>query len=129
MKKAQLSIEYVVLIAFGFMMLMFALIVVGDKMTQMGNEDHYERLQDVAYYIQSELYFASRASPGYQREFTIPLDLSGIEYDITNTNNELIVSTDKYEFGLYVPDLQGDLAKGTNIILNKDGLLCLEQDC
>ena len=127
--KGQLSIEYTFLMAIGFVMLIIALIYVGERMTDMSQEAHKEMVIDVASAIQSEMSFAGRATPGYKRQFFVPIELNGIEYNITQLGRDLIISTDRFEYGVSIPYVEGNVSKGFNTIRNIDEWLCIEPKC
>lgn len=127
--RAQLSIEYVFLMGIGFIFLLFAIIYVGDQMVEISENTHRELVMDIAYSIQSELSFASRATQGYKREFYVPLELNNIEYNISQLGRELVITTDRFEFGVDIPLVEGNVSKGFNTIRNFDGKLCIEPNC
>ena len=127
--KAQLSIEYMLMIGVGFIILIFAAMFIGDHAVMLSKERELTTIKDFSYSLQNELYFVARAGHGFKREIFIPEKLHGISFNIQNTGKELILTSQNYDFGLVLPETQGNLHKGTNIMINNQGKVCIDEQC
>ena len=86
------------------------------------DEKKHSLATDLAFSLQNEFIMASEVNLGYRREFTVPENLDGYDYDLANTKNVLIVN---YTQPLVIPETVGNITKGINVIENLNGTLCL----
>lgn len=123
--KAQVSMEFVFLIAVAFMILLVFTAVTRDKLMDLSSESEYVLLKDVTYMVQSELYISSMAENDYNRVFNMPMLLGSSEYSIKVDSRQVTANTSKYEFVLPVPSVVGNLQKGNNTINKSSGVIYL----
>jgi len=120
-KRGQISVEFIML--FGMMFFVFILVlgaVIYYSQIKM-RESSYIALEDLAYKIKGEVELASEVNDGYQRTFTIPSEINFKEYNLSVTNFELTIKLDEFEFSLFLPEYNGNLQKGANIIKKQGG--------
>lgn len=81
--------------------------------------------EDFGYALYNEFVLASEAKPGYAREFTVPYDLEGFTYNAYITNRVLIINYTQGTIPFNIPQTQGQIVKGKNIIKNINDSICL----
>lgn len=84
-----------------------------------------EIAKDYAKIIQSEIIIASQVSDGYYREFYVKNQSDGIKMNITNRANRIYVSTKNHEINLKIPEVEGNIIYGKNIIRKENGKIYL----
>ena len=124
--KAQVAIEFAIMIAFVFLAFLIFLKVIAGQLTDISKEKEYNELKDITEKIQSEIFVAKSSKEGYSREFKIPLKINNrINYDIILNNELLYLKTERYQHAVNIPNITGVLQKGTNQIRKVDGILIL----
>ncbi|NQU79184.1 hypothetical protein HQ545_05440 [Candidatus Woesearchaeota archaeon] len=121
--KAQVAFEFVILIAIMFATMIIFTAFVRDNFTDIQSDSNYFRIKDVALAVQSELYLAVTLEDGYLREFSVPLTLDGLEYNITKQGNNLIFLGGDADYSVTIPVFQGDVEKGNNVISKVGGVV------
>lgn len=114
--KAQVSVEFIVFVGIGFIILLIFLASSIEKMNEFNTEKEFVLLKDVAYKVQNEIVLASIVNDGYMRTFNIPERLDTADYNISITGRTLIAQSANYDYVLQLPDANGTLAKGNNTI-------------
>jgi len=71
-RRAQSSLEFIILIAFLVIIFLGFASVIGARISEQQAANRHELLIQVADKIERELILASRVSPGYGREFELP---------------------------------------------------------
>lgn len=136
-KKSQTAIEFLLLMGgvLFFFTGFFLAIQEGmsDKITENINKNVYE----TALYVQNEISLASESRDGYSREFKLPENINGLDYDIEITEGFVYLHTinEKYAVSLQTVDVQmedgiTELNKGAmvNKIQREGGYICLNKD-
>lgn len=115
-KKAQGTIEFVIL--FGVALLFFVMITAAIQIDQSKKNKEKERLllQNVALDVQDEINLAAESSEGYARNFTIPLNIIGRDYEINLSNDYVIANIDIYVLTYKIHNVTGQIQKGNNFI-------------
>jgi len=121
--KAQVAFEFVILIAIMFATMIIFTAFVRDNFSDIQSDSNYFRIKDVALAVQSELYLAVTLEDGYLREFSVPLTLDGLEYNITKQGNNLIFLGGDADYSVTIPVFQGDVEKGNNVISKVGGVV------
>lgn len=91
-------------------------------------EQRHKAAEDIAKNIQTELQLALEASDGYERTFSLPLNVYGENYTARIVeNNNVFVSLDngKYSLLLPTPFVQGDLVRPSNVVKKINGSIYL----
>lgn len=121
-RKAQVAIEFIVLIVVLFSVFMVYTISTRKKMDEIRDKKEYVLLKDITKTAQNEILMAVKVEDGYQREFELPEILDNINYTINITNGVLIMGrTELHDISLPIPWVNGTLQKGTNIIRKENG--------
>jgi len=119
-KNAQISFEFLFLIAAGFVIAMVFIVSAGIQLKDLNSEKEFTAISDLGYSIQTELYLAAQVEPGYQRTFFIPYDVDGIDFSLNITSDRLVLVSEHYEHVFSVPSLTGQPRNGYNSIRNVD---------
>ncbi|MFH1398937.1 MAG: hypothetical protein ABIG95_02405 [Candidatus Woesearchaeota archaeon] len=82
MRNAQSSIEFALLVTFMFLIFTVFFVAVSDRLASIYKEREIILLEELGAYVQNELRLAGSAVDGYYREFEVPLDLNGYDYEI-----------------------------------------------
>ena len=120
-KKAQSSTEFLVL--FGVILFFFIAFfgVIQKNIEKRNSEKESLILQNVALNVRDEINIAAGSSEGYFREFKIPENIFGKDYNISLIDNFVHVSMPKSAFSYKISNITGALQKGVNNITKKDG--------
>jgi len=120
-KKGQGAIELVVLLGgiLFFFLVIFA--IIQENILKKNEEKDFLVLQNVALSVREEINLASESSEGYFREFSIPLDILGRDYEISLVENLINISMGNKVFYYTVSNVTGVLKKGANNITKKNG--------
>ncbi len=107
-----------------FMVIVF--MVVFSELNKDNTRDKKSMLaEDFAYSVQNEFIIATQVLPGYRREFFLPYTLEGFDYTISIINNVLRINYTDNVFELPIPEINGVIQKGKNIIVNQNNTICL----
>ena len=128
-KKSQISLEFVVLIAMAFVMLIAFSTIVSDRTISVNKERDALLLKEIVEKVKSEVFLASSVEDGYSRQFTIPQKLDGKNYNITIQNRTIIGRLKELEITTSVIQITGNAVKGINNITKTNGVICLNTDC
>lgn len=123
--KAQVSTEFIILIALAFLTMMGMIVASGRQAFDAREQREFIKLKDVVYKNHDEILIASESNLGYMRTYENPDNLSGTSYNLTIIQTELIGYSENYEFSLIIPEIAGDMKKGENNISNLNGTVCL----
>ncbi|MFH1331785.1 MAG: hypothetical protein ABIH63_00690 [archaeon] len=117
--------EFVVLVGIAFFTFLAMLIIIFYHTGELRDRKESESVVDISLMVQSELNSAAVVKDGYTRDFKLPQTIYGKDYIITTENNRVYFKTANYEAGVIVPEFQGDLQKGTNVINKTGGVIYL----
>ena len=118
--KAQLSAEFLMLLALVFIIVIgvIALSFNNLKDFQLRKED--EVVKDVALKLQKEILIAASVEDGYVRYFTMLDRIENINYSLLTRNSSIIVLSKNSVYIVRIPSSLGNVTKGVNKI-NKTG--------
>ncbi|MEK6945514.1 MAG: hypothetical protein AABW63_01850 [Nanoarchaeota archaeon] len=124
-KKAQGVIEFIVL--FGAALLFFVVIIATIQESQSQKNKEKERLiaQNVALDIQDEINLAAESSDGYERNFTTPDNIIGLDYTINVSQGYVFLTMGDYVVDYNVVQVVGQIQKGNNLIKKENGTVYL----
>lgn len=138
MKKAQASVEIVLLIAFMFLTFNIFLLAITQRIVDVQNQKDRQLIEDMSSVIGGEITLAAGVEDGYSRTFQIPQTLKGINYSVELVSSstmkanhgELVLKyvdfTKSYETVKILPkNVEGFIYKGKNNITKKNGTVCL----
>ena len=126
-KKLQSAIEFLILV--GAVLFIFVLFL-GLFQQNIGEKTKEKRnyvMTELALSVQNEISLASEASNGYQRQFQIPQNILGLDYEINITSGLVYVRTKDKEHSLALPvqNITGDLNITHNTIKKLNGIVYL----
>lgn len=75
--------------------------------------------------VENELFLATKVEPGYFRNFDVPLKLNNVDYNISITGGDLIITYNNIDLIASLPNISGNIKKGENTIRNINGKICL----
>ncbi len=126
-KKAQSSIEFFVLV--GVVLFFFVTFLLA---IQANIADNVKRkieisARDVALGIQDEIALATASSDGYVRNFIVPNNIEGIDYDANIVEGSVYLRMDGVNYAIALPvfNVTGDVMKGDNLIRKVNGAVYL----
>ena len=116
--KSQFSIEFIVLIAFMFLVFVAFIGVIASKVVESKENERLKIAQDIATLAKNEIDLAKSASNGYSRNFELPVKISGNSYTVGIINNrELVVNyIDKEHVSFLQENVCGDIFVPSNEI-------------
>ncbi len=123
--RAQIAIEFILLVSVTFIMLLIFLKAVGDQADELNEKKEFIIVKDLAYKIQYEINMATQVKSGYNRTFFIPEKLDNKDYTITPTENKITISLKNSEFTITIPEINGSIKNGSNTITNIGGVIYL----
>jgi hypothetical protein len=130
MKKAQLTIEFIIFCGIAFLVMISFASVISEKMSNLRNEKEHLLVKDMAFSIQQEIETASLVNDGYERNLTLPETLDGISYTVNLTSNMVIVATQKNSYEVFVkPVKNGSSLSFFNTIRKYNGTICINTAC
>lgn len=121
MKKAQASIEYIMI--FTFLVIVFAVVMkIGlEHASDAREQTEFLMLKDVVTGVKIEILTAFDVEDGYSRNFTTPEHLFTEDYNITISNSTLIAESSRHKYTLSIPPATGTVRNGENQIGKYDG--------
>lgn len=116
-KKAQGVIEFIII----FSAALFFFIVFFSVIQMNTEEKNLEKArivsQNIVLGIQDEINLAAQSSNGYQREFEIPQNILGREYEINISGSYIYLTLgEKISVSYKISNITGSLQKGNNLI-------------
>jgi len=134
-KKAQTSMEFVILT--GFMLLAFLIfyIVIQSKLVETNRDSVDRAAGQVELLVVNELKLAESVTDGYYREFYLPEKIDGIEYTVSimpgvGNTPEVVIKYNGRERVYFVPqgyvDGSSRVGKRWNNISKTDGIILIQ---
>lgn len=121
LKNSQVAMEFVLLIMLAFMIMIVFIGFARNKMSDLREEEEYVSLKDVTLAVQAEIITAKTVEDGYERTFSIPLNLNGIDYTIGFSNSFIVSESEHHEYVVRVSPVNGSLNLGINTIRKENG--------
>ncbi len=130
MKRAQVSIEFILLGVMGFF---FLFVVIGAIMVFSADktkQNTFDELTDLGKSLQQEFLLASKVQNGYQREFSIPETINNLDYSIvignsSSSNGYMSLIFSNQEIFYIIPVVNGTMQKGLNVLTKQNNTLQL----
>ncbi|MEM0231372.1 MAG: hypothetical protein QXW00_01800 [Candidatus Woesearchaeota archaeon] len=124
-KSGQLSLEFIIFISFAMLIMLSFLGMIYEREKML--RDHYEikMIREIALKIQYEIDTAAVVSDGYSRNFTIPQNIYGRNYQALIIGNYVLVLSDKYSELLSIIPVSGYIKTGVNNIQKQNGTICI----
>lgn len=124
-KKAQGSFEFLMLVGVASIAAIIFLLASSQDIYDLSQKKEFLLLKDQGDRIEREISLAVQVEDGYQRSFKVPLMLENREYGIIITNRTLTLWTDQTSYAVRIPEIIGNVSKGTNSISKENGLVRL----
>ena len=127
--KAQFAIEFVVLIAFMFIIFLGFTAVITSKILDAGESGRQQTAEDIATLATNEIDLARSVSDGYNRTFDLPASIEGNSYNISIIGGrELVVNYLDKEYVAFLQDsITGNIRPGKNTITKESGIVHISQ--
>ena len=128
-KRGQVSTEFIILLSMSLLFLFSMLSIVYSEMYHGNKDNERQMINDLGRSIQIEISIASESYTGYSRVFKLPNKLDNqINYNINNKETFINISTNNFNEGFHfsIPEVEGEIIKGENLIRNVDGKISLE---
>jgi Raf kinase inhibitor-like YbhB/YbcL family protein len=125
--KSQSAIEFIMLLGFFMFFFMAFFFVIQTNITDKLIERQNLNIKEIALTVQDEINLASESTEGYYREFTLPKDLGGLDYNINITSSMVYLKSvnNRYSIALPIQETIGEINIGKNSIRKVNGQLKL----
>ena len=123
--RAQGAIELLVLWAFAIMFFIIIMFAVNDNIYSQNQKEDLLNIDNLATTTSQEFMLAAAASEGYQRNFNIPQTMYGRNYTIATNDNFLMIQLGKEAASYPIPQINGTIKKGANILRKANGQIYL----
>ena len=124
-KNAQGAAEFMIILGAILFFFVAFFAVIHSNIEKKNSEKERVIIQNIALDVQDEINIAAKASEGYEREFKIPENVLGREYNINITENFVYVSSQRHAISYKIPEINGSIKKGSNIIKKQNGTIYL----
>jgi len=127
---AQFAIEFIVLIAFMFLIFIGFIGVITSKVLESKESKKLEIAEDIAALIENEVDLAKSVGDGYIRTFNLPNKIEGNSYSVKILDNrELVVDYFDKEYVSFLPEsVCGDILIPDNEIDKENGITCINSN-
>ena len=126
-KHSQTAIEFLVVVGFMFFIFTIFLISIQISTSDKIKEERTLKIKEVVTDVHSEINLAFESIDGYYREFTIPENINGLNYNIQIIENLVYLNTTdgKNAIALPVQEITGDINISNNFIKKDNGIIKL----
>jgi len=121
--KAQSSFEFMVMIGIQLFLFITILAIGGHRFVLRKAVRDEIIARDFLVFIQKEINMASRVADGYQRQFVLTETLENKPYVLRSISNEISITYSGNDYSITLPSYQGNITKGQNIIMKKQGVV------
>ncbi|MFH1451577.1 MAG: hypothetical protein ABIF88_00180 [archaeon] len=128
LRRAQGTIEFLVIFIAIFFFFLFFLIAVKISTNDRVFENKVDVARDLALMVRDEISLAHESSEGYSREFYVPPNIVGADYEISINESWVYVSSSRIGISYSVLNVTGNVQKGTNFIRKQGGEVLLNQE-
>ena len=127
MKKAQVANEFLILLCMSFLFLLIFMYASAEDIQFLIQKKEFNAINDMGFFVQSEIFQAASVYDGYYREFEVPKTHYGVNYSITISGNFLLIKSTHtgqlLEFR--ITNVTGNVQKGMNNITKLGGVIYL----
>ncbi|MFH1586110.1 MAG: hypothetical protein ABIB79_05065 [archaeon] len=126
-KRSQTAVEFVLIFAFVLFFFVIFFAIIQDNVEDKNLDKERIIAQNIALDVQNEISLAAGSSEGYHREFNVPLNILGKEYDINITDADMVYLhiPDRVGVAYSVINVTGDVRRGINVIRKEGGVVYL----
>lgn len=107
MRKAQSSLEFVLLVSFALLIGSSFLYVVQQNLASTQKDKDEARVMQLINLIETEFVLAEKSPEGYKRTFLLPSSIDGVDYEIRGTDglyNDIVVTYKENNFIYFIPN-------------------------
>ena len=134
-KKSQSSTEFVILIGFMVLVLLVFFMIIQEKIVEANDERNELASKDIMDTLITEIRLAESVSDDYYREFFLPLDLNGLDYDISiimgvASTTEIVLKYSNKEKVYFLEEFinsSSSVGLGLNNITKKNGVILIQK--
>lgn len=125
--KAQIAMEFILLMAFAALLLMSILFILSKISSDNQSRRTQSSVEDLGISIKNELATASEMEKGYSRQIDLPKKINGKEYSLSvdegsSGNSYLVIKLNSTEMYFSIPKTSGTIHPGMNLIVKKENL-------
>ena len=131
MKKAQLTVEVILLLSVVFLFFVGMSSITVNNMKQERLNQQSMEAKNVEKVLNGEINNAAKVYGNYSRKFQLPKTILGSDYEMNIKDENLIVLTINNEtYYLWLNSkVDGQPIKGNNSIIKENNNLCLNKNC
>jgi uncharacterized protein (UPF0333 family) len=122
-KKAQSSVEFLILAGFVLLFIIIFLSALNKNLSESFIQRRENILNNLIVSVQDEINLASKSSEGYSREFYLIKTIDNLDYNISIIEGTLYIITEdkKHSSAVLVTSVIGQPKRETNLIRKQDG--------
>lgn len=122
-KKSQTPTEFVILLGFVLLFFIVFFVIIQGNISDKIKEKQALAVKEIALTAQNEINLALEVSDGYYREFKLPENANGQDYNITIIENIIYIKTSDNKHAMILPviNVTGNITKGMNTIKKENG--------
>jgi len=114
--KSQASVEFLIITIGVLFFFTLIFIAIQNNIEDKNKEKEELVIKSLALSIQNEVSLARSSSNGYIRNFSIPENINGKEYNLAIINSRIYINTSNIALSLIAGDVNGTVKKGENEI-------------
>src|SRR3989344_6023531 len=123
--KAQGAFEFIIILGSVLFFFLVFFAAIQSNVSEKNLEKEKVISQNIALDVQDEINLAAESSEGYYREFSVPENVLGKDYEINITENFVYVKMGKISVSYKIANITGNIQKGVNIIEKQNGEILL----
>ncbi len=125
--KGQSAIEFLILVMAILFLFVGLLYFIYGKIADTQNEALSVAVNEIALTVQDEINLAHGSADGYSRQFFLPSNINGLEYEANIIEDSVYVRTTngRHAVALPVSEVTGDVLIGNNLVYKISGVVYL----
>ena len=125
--KGQSAIEFLILVMAILFLFVGLLYFIYSKIADTQNEAISVAVNEIALTVQDEINLAHGSADGYSRQFFLPSNINGLEYEANIIEDSVYVRTTngRHAVALPVSEVTGDVLIGNNLVYKISGVVYL----
>ena len=123
--KAHGAVEFIIILGSVLFFFLVFFAAIQSNVSEKNLEKEKVISQNIALDVQDEINLAAESSEGYYREFSVPENVLGKDYEINITENFVYVKMGKISVSYKIANITGNIQKGVNIIEKQNGEILL----
>ena len=125
--KGQSAIEFLILVMAILFLFVGLLYFIYGKIADTQNEAVSVAVNEIALTVQDEINLAHGSADGYSRQFFLPSNINGLEYEANIIEDSVYVRTTNGRHAVAIPisEVTGDVLIGNNLVYKISGVVYL----